>query len=296
MDDDEAMSPAGADACAPVSGKRTRPGPRSYVRRAYAKKVAAVLALCRRLEAGESVAEACKCPLMPARSTLMYWLATDPALKRMVDEAEAAACAVFGPGRREYHRWDPEVAEEVLSRIRDGRGLWEVCAERDMPSGATVYRWLGERPGFRDDYLRAREAQADRLFDLAWRIACEADEDEVKTARLKIQTLKWRVQKLAPRLYGTLKAQEPARGPDDVEEREAGDMAGRKVEHQILFDVRRWAVTPDRRVVEVTDASRGMSEHDHTALQAAVRDGTVTEADLAAMAARVLAGQPRGWP
>ena len=39
---------------------------------------------------------------------------------------------------------------------------------------STVTRWLNERPEYAQAYRLAREAQADRLFDLAWRIACEA--------------------------------------------------------------------------------------------------------------------------
>jgi hypothetical protein len=205
----------GAGALARVDGGRAGAAAarakRDYVRRAYCQKLAMVQRACRRIEAGWSLAEVCREPDMPSRSTFVSWLSQDPELRGLVEAAEAAAAEVFLP-RRDYHHWDPEVAEEVLARIEDGRGLREVCAERDMPVHSTVLRWIKERPEFEAAYRRAREAQADRLFDLAWRIACEATEDEVATARLKIQTLKWRVGRLAPRVYGPLKAQEPPGG------------------------------------------------------------------------------------
>jgi hypothetical protein len=56
----------------------------------------------------------------------------------------------FGP-RRPYHRWNAKVAAEVLRRIEDGRGLDEVCAERDALGYPTVMRWIEERPDYFDD-------------------------------------------------------------------------------------------------------------------------------------------------
>jgi len=165
----------------------------------------------------------------------------------------------------------------VLARIEDGRGLREVCAERDMPVHSTVLRWIKEQPEFEAAYRRAREAQADRLFDLAWRIACEATEDEVATARLKIQTLKWRVGRLAPRVYGPLKAQDPPRMDGDA------DGGGKGEATVTVFEVRSWAVTPDNQVVETTWAVRGMNSAERRALYDGVRDGRVSLDDLARM-------------
>src|SRR5687768_6952942 len=145
-----------------------------------------------------------------------------------------------------------------------------------MPVHSTVTRWLKEQPEFQAAYRRAREAQADRLFDLAWRIACEATEDEVATARLKIQTLKWRVGKLAPRVYGPLKAQDPPRTDGDTD-------SGRDKNSVTVFEVRHWALTPDKQVVETTWAVRGMNADERTALYDGVRDGRVSLDELARM-------------
>ena len=265
---------------------RRRPGPKSYERRSYQRKLTAVLTLCRRLEAGESMAEACRCPTLPPRATIAYWLETDPTLGGLVAEAQAAAERAHGPGRRAVHRWSWKIAREVLSRLEDGRGLDEVCAARDMPAYATVMAWLRKRPRFRAEYAQARERQAERLFDLAWRIACEADEETVKTARLKIQTLKYRVAKLAPRTYGTLKAQDPPAAADGSADGSAGggeDEGARKVE--VAFTVRRFAVTPGRKVIDVTWAGEGMDEDERAALRAGVMRGEITEADLERLAA-----------
>jgi len=271
------MTEAGVSAAVRAGAGR---GP--YEMRGYDQKVEAVEAVCRRIEAGVTLAEACRCPTAPAWSSMQWWLGRYPELRAMVDAAQAMAAEAFGIRRRAYHRWNPRVAAEVLSRIEDGRGLDEVCAEPDMPSYSTVMRWIKARPDYFEAYMLAREVQADRLFDLAWRIALEATEATTKTARLKIQTLKWRCAKLAPRRYGTIKAQPP-------ENEAQADAAATPKATVVSFEVRHFAVTPDNQVVETTRAVRGMSPAQNTAFREAIREGRITLAQLEALNA---AGEP----
>jgi hypothetical protein len=259
-------------------------GRRPYERRVHAQKVAAVEAVCRRIEAGVTLAEACRCPTAPPWSTMQWWLGRYPELRAMVDAAQAVAAEAFGP-RRAYHRWSPKIAAEVLSRLEAGRGLDEVCAEPDMPAYSTVMRWINERPDYFDAYMAARDVQADRLFDLAWRIARDATEDTTKTARLKIQTLKWRCAKLAPRRYGTIRAQDPEGAAD-----EAGGAAAQTVTR---FEVRHFAVTPDNKVVETTRAVRGLSPAEGSEFRQAIREGRITMDQLEALNA---GGEPVNGP
>jgi hypothetical protein len=72
---------------------------RDYVRRAYCQKLAMVQRACRRIEAGWSLAEVCREPDMPGRSTFVSWLRQEPELRAMVEAAEAAAAEVFLPRR-----------------------------------------------------------------------------------------------------------------------------------------------------------------------------------------------------
>lgn len=233
---------------------------RAYDRRTYVRRVAEVARVCRRMEGGESLAEICRDPTMPKRSTLMAWARRYPEFMDQLAEARAAlpeACRV-------YHRWSEEIAAEVLERIEAGRGLAEVCAEPDMPVHSTVTLWLRTRPEFAERYRQARETQADRLFDLAWRIACEAGEEDLRSAKLKIETLKWRVGRLVPRRYGPWKAVVPEG------ETEAGTGAQR-----LKIEVRRWAVTPERKMVEITEQVRGLDSAEVQALRASIQAGTL---------------------
>jgi len=188
-----------------------RPGASKDARgRAFARRLALVQAVCERLEAGESLCAICRDPLMPQRWQLDRWRAADPELDEMLNRARARATAAGLWTRKASHGWSEALADELLRRVAAGRSLVEVCAEADMPHAVTVSRWLKARPEFLERYLEARQAQADALFDLAWKIARDASEEDWRTARLKIDTIKWRVAKLAPKRYGPAFAQRAA--------------------------------------------------------------------------------------
>ena len=228
--------------------------PRGYERRDYERRVLAMARVCRRIEDGENLTEVCRDPTMPRRSTVMSWVDRYPEFRQQLEAAQAACPEQV----RGYHTWSEKVASEFLARIEDGLGLRDVCAERDMPVHQTITRWLNQRTEFAARYRLAREAQADRLFDLAWRIACDADEHEVRSARLKIETLKWRIGRIVPRKYGPWKAVVP----EPTEEAKSG-----KRKPDLWIEVRRFAKTPDGELAEITEAIRGMTQENIKIMQ-----------------------------
>lgn len=75
-----------------------------------------------------------------------------------------------------------------------------------MPTTTTVKRWLAktepeEFVAFRAQYVRAREDQADALFDEILDIADEKAAD-VRRAQLRVDARKWMAGKLQPKKYG----------------------------------------------------------------------------------------------
>jgi hypothetical protein len=94
-----------------------------------------------------------------------------------------------------------------------------------------VFRWLAENlEGFRDQYARAREAQADAIFDEILEIADDArndwvdrntdggtirvfDHEHVQRSRLRLDARKFVLARMAPRKYGDFKRLEHS-GPD----------------------------------------------------------------------------------
>lgn len=88
-----------------------------------------------------------------------------------------------------------------------------------MPAMSSVFKWLGEHSAFSDQYTRAREAQADTLFDDILEIADDARNDwmarhgeddagwqangeHIQRTKLRVDARKWMAGKLQPKKYG----------------------------------------------------------------------------------------------
>lgn len=119
--------------------------------------------------------------------------------------------------------YSDEIVSSIMNRIAAGESLVVICKDENFPSRTTVMRWLQDdvHVGFRDNYARAREAQADFYAEAIIDIADEEctyvkhgdgdDEKEVEVAfdsaavarnRLRVDARKWYASKLAPKKYG----------------------------------------------------------------------------------------------
>jgi len=67
--------------------------------------------------------------------------------------------------------YNDKIAEKICSLIAEGNSLRSICKRNEMPDKATVMRWLGVHREFSDQYARARESQADKLFEECLEIA-----------------------------------------------------------------------------------------------------------------------------
>lgn len=69
-----------------------------------------------------------------------------------------------------------------------------------MPDIVTVYRWMAARDDFRQNYVRAREEQADTYADEIAEIA-DRDDLDPNDKRVRIDARKWVAAKLKPKKY-----------------------------------------------------------------------------------------------
>src|SRR5271156_2609001 len=123
-----------------------------------------------------------------------------------------------------------ELGDAICNRIADGESLRAICAEVEMPDKATVWLSAEGNKDFRNQYSRAREAQADSLVDDILLIADDARNDWMKRngenaagyqengevlrrSALRIDARKWLAGKMAPKKYGD-KQQVEHSGPD----------------------------------------------------------------------------------
>jgi hypothetical protein len=106
-------------------------------------------------------------------------------------------------------RYTAEIGNLICARLANGESLLRICKDDDMPDRETVRSWIvkgtsedgdEELKEFFGNYARAREAQADAIFEECLEIAdtCE----DTQKARLQVETRKWMAGKMRPRKYG----------------------------------------------------------------------------------------------
>lgn len=122
------------------------------------------------------------------------------------------------PGRPSS--FNQEVADAICERLADGESLRDICQDEEMPNRATVFRWLSRFKEFSDQYARAREEQADALFDEILTIADDGRNDwmerhnndgeaigwrengeALRRSQLRVDARKWMAGKLRPKKY-----------------------------------------------------------------------------------------------
>lgn len=129
-----------------------------------------------------------------------------------------------------------ETATIICDRLALGESLRAICLDADMPAQSSVFRWLDAQEAFREQYARAREAQADfyaaEIIDISddgtndWmERRSEAEKgagvntgwvlngEHVQRSRLRVDSRKWYAGKVAPKKYGDKYINEHS-GPD----------------------------------------------------------------------------------
>jgi hypothetical protein len=117
--------------------------------------------------------------------------------------------------------YNQQVASEICQRIADGETLRQICSDKSMPCMASIFLWLKKHPEFSEQYTRAKETQLEGMADETLDIADNSSNDwmerndpknpgwiangeVVNRSRLRVDTRKWLLSKLAPKRYGDL--------------------------------------------------------------------------------------------
>ena len=112
--------------------------------------------------------------------------------------------------------YSPAIAEEICRRLAEGEGLRAICRDEHMPTESTVRGWyVDDYQGFAAQYARARDIGLDVMAEETIEIADDSGLDVVMTddgprpdgevinrAKLRVDTRKWLLSKLAPKRYG----------------------------------------------------------------------------------------------
>lgn len=95
-----------------------------------------------------------------------------------------------------------QVADSILSLMAEGYMLREVCEMDGMPGQASVYRWMQEKPEFREAITHAREALGEYYACEVKRIADSVNILTFQQDRIRMDAFKWLAAKQYPRVYG----------------------------------------------------------------------------------------------
>jgi hypothetical protein len=109
-----------------------------------------------------------------------------------------------------------QLAKTICDRLSLGESLRRLCSDDEMPSKSMVMRWLADNAEFRDQYAHAREAQADHWAEEIIEISDDGtgdvivddegnervNNDVINRSKLRVDTRKWLMARMAPKKYG----------------------------------------------------------------------------------------------
>lgn len=118
-------------------------------------------------------------------------------------------------------RYSDEVGKAICARLATGEeSLRKICLDDNMPAESTVRDWaLNPEHPFSAQYVRAREigyhAMADEIIDISddgsrdiktvmrdGQEIEQLDHDHIQRSRLRVESRKWMVSKMLPKIYG----------------------------------------------------------------------------------------------
>lgn len=106
--------------------------------------------------------------------------------------------------------------DAFCERVAAGESVRSICRDDDYPEMKTIFRWLSKHDDFRQLYDKAKEmamlSMAEEILDIADDGRNDTyvdddgkprvDTDVIQRSRLRVDTRKWLMSKLAPKKYG----------------------------------------------------------------------------------------------
>jgi hypothetical protein len=144
-----------------------------------------------------------------------------PKVFKVKPQKAAKPEATEGRTYRTYIEYSEEVANEILKYLSCGMSLAQIEQCEGMPTRRTVLTWRWEHPDFSEKYTKAREAGLDAIAEDILNISDDGSKDweerlaynggvpklevngeVINRSKLRVDSRKWLLGKLAPRKYG----------------------------------------------------------------------------------------------
>ena len=115
--------------------------------------------------------------------------------------------------------YSQELSDLICGRLANGESMRSVCRDESTPAMATVFRWLRDNEGFKEQYAIATEERAEAFVEDMVDIADNATNDwmenngegnegyrlngeSIQRSKLRVDTRKWAASKMKPKKYG----------------------------------------------------------------------------------------------
>lgn len=117
--------------------------------------------------------------------------------------------------------YSKELGDLICERLAKGESLRHICLDSKMPDASSVHRWVlsGDFEEFYKQYARAREIQAENMFDEILDISDDGtndfmtitkgddtynveDREVTNRSKLRVDTRKWYLSKVLPKKFG----------------------------------------------------------------------------------------------
>jgi hypothetical protein len=166
---------------------------------------------------GRSLVEICGDPDMPDHTTVNRWVAND----RDGFAARYRHAREIGHLRNSSVAYSPEIVDQILAELMNGRSLHDICSAPDMPAASSVHQWVrDDREGFTARYWEAREVGFHSIADQTLGIVDDRrndwivrrledgttetilDPERVNRAGLRVKTRCWLLARMLPKTFG----------------------------------------------------------------------------------------------
>lgn len=126
--------------------------------------------------------------------------------------------------------YEADVALVICERLESGETLKAICRSEGMPGESTVRSWASlDIDGFAARYARAREigyhAMAEQIIEISDDSSADFastengvrfDSEHVQRAKLRVDSRKWLLAKMLPKVYGDKIAHTGPNGEDPL--------------------------------------------------------------------------------
>ena len=95
-----------------------------------------------------------------------------------------------------------QITDKICEQLMTGKPLTRICESKDLPSLATVNRYINKNSSFAKQILQARRVGCQYYLDKMVEELETMSAKDVGIVREKLQHYRWLAQKLLPNLYG----------------------------------------------------------------------------------------------